>query len=136
MELTMTLIEQTQTDQITLTETAASAVSDLLKKRSLEGYALRVYVAGGGCSGFQYGMALEGNVRDSDLVFEEHGVKIVVDEISINYLNGATIDYVDEIMGSGFKITNPNAVSTCGCGSSFRTSTDTGESGSAGCGCH
>ena len=132
----MTLIEQTQTTQITLTETAASAVSDLLKKRNLEGYALRVYVAGGGCSGFQYGMALEGNIRDTDLVFEEYGVKVVIDEISIDYLNGATIDYVDEIMGSGFKITNPNAVSTCGCGSSFRTSNDSAGSSGGGCGCH
>lgn len=132
----MTLIEQTQTDQITLTEAAASAVSDLLQKRSLEGYALRVYVAGGGCSGFQYGMALEGNVRDTDHVFEEHGIKVVIDEISIDYLNGATIDYVDEVMGSGFKITNPNAVSTCGCGSSFRTTNDSAGSGGGSCGCH
>lgn len=133
----MAMIDQTQTDQITLTVPAASAVIDLLKKRELEGYALRVYVAGGGCSGFQYGMALEGNIRDTDMVYEEHGVKVVVDEISIQYLNGATIDYVDEIMGSGFKIHNPNAVSTCGCGNSFRTSGSSESSGEeGGCNCH
>lgn len=131
----MTLIEQTQTDQITLTSPAAAAVQDLLQKRNLEGYALRVYVAGGGCSGFQYGMALEGNIRETDHIFEQHGVKLVVDEMSIEYLHGATIDYVDEIMGSGFKIQNPNALSTCGCGNSFRTSGDSSPSSGGGCNC-
>jgi len=130
----MVLLEQTQTDQITLTAAAADAVRELLAKRNLEGYALRVFVSGGGCSGFQYGMALEGNVRENDLAIDQHGVKVVVDEISINYLAGATIDYMDELMGSGFKIENPNAVSSCGCGSSFRTKDEQGSG--AGCGCH
>ncbi|MEJ2262612.1 MAG: iron-sulfur cluster insertion protein ErpA [Anaerolineales bacterium] len=132
------LLDPTQTDQITLTSAAAGAVRELLAKRNLEGYALRVFVSGGGCSGYQYGMALEGNVRDSDLVFEQHDVKLVVDEISINYLRGSTVDYVDEIMGSGFKIDNPNAVSSCGCGSSFRTKEDADASydSGGGCGCH
>jgi iron-sulfur cluster assembly protein len=124
------------TAQINLTPAAANAVQELLAKRNLEGYALRVFVSGGGCSGFQYGMALEDNIRDTDLVSEQHGVKLVVDEISINYLAGAEVDYVDEIMGSGFKITNPNAVATCGCGSSFRTKDDQAHSGEGGCGCH
>ncbi|HLE92509.1 MAG TPA: iron-sulfur cluster insertion protein ErpA [Anaerolineales bacterium] len=133
----MVLLEQTQTDQITLTAAAADAVRELLAKRNLEGYALRVFVSGGGCSGFQYGMALEGNVRENDLAIDQNGVKVVVDEISINYLAGATIDYVDELMGSGFKIENPNAVSSCGCGSSFRTKDDQeSTSTGAGCGCH
>jgi iron-sulfur cluster assembly accessory protein len=131
------LINDTDTRQITLTSSAANAVRELLEKRDLEGYALRVFVSGGGCSGFQYGMALENNFRESDLVFEQHGVKVVVDEISIDYLHGASVDYVDEIMGSGFKIENPNAVASCGCGSSFRTkeSADS-ESSGGGCGCH
>ena len=130
------LLEQTQTNQINLTQAAAEAVRDLLAKRNLEDYALRVFVQGGGCSGFQYGMALDNNFREEDAVFENHGIKVIIDEVSINYLNGATIDYVDELMGSGFKIENPNAVSACGCGSSFRTkdSAETAESG--GCGCH
>jgi len=131
----MVLLEQTETAQITLTASAADAVRELLTKRNLEGYALRVFVSGGGCSGFQYGMALEGNVRENDLTFDQYGVKVVVDEISINYLAGATIDYLDELMGSGFKIENPNAVSSCGCGSSFRTKDDQGSAASA-CGCH
>lgn len=132
------LLDQTQTDQITLTSAAAGAVRELLAKRNLEGYALRVFVSGGGCSGYQYGMALEGNVRDSDLVYEQHDVKLVVDEISINYLRGCTVDYVDEIMGSGFKIDNPNAVASCGCGSSFRTKeeADASYDSGGGCGCH
>lgn len=132
----MDLLEQTQTAQLNLTTSAAQAVEELLAKRDLEGYALRVFVSGGGCSGFQYGMALEDNIRETDLVTEQHGVKIVVDEISINYLTGATVDYVDEVMGSGFKIENPNAVASCGCGSSFRTSEDTGHAhSSGGCSC-
>jgi len=131
------LLEQTQTSQINLTSAAAQAVRELFEKRNLEGYALRVFVSGGGCSGFQYGMALEGNIRENDLVSEQHGVTVVIDEISVNYLSGATVDYIDEVMGSGFKIENPNAVSTCGCGSSFRTKNDEGYSDSSGgCGCH
>ncbi len=124
------VLEQTQTDQVTLTESAAAAVQDLFAKRNLQGYALRVFVSGGGCSGFQYGMALEGNVREQDIVTEQHGVKVVVDEVSIGYLHGATVDYINEATGSGFKIQNPNALASCGCGSS-RSS---GEGG--GCGCH
>jgi iron-sulfur cluster assembly protein len=129
------LADQTQTEIITLTPSAIQAVQDLLHKRNLEGYALRVFVSGGGCSGFQYGMALEGNVRPEDLSCEFEGVQVVVDEISINYLRGATVDYVDGVMGSGFKIENPNAISSCGCGSSFRTKDDSGaQGGCSGCG--
>jgi iron-sulfur cluster assembly protein len=134
----MVLVEDTQIDEaVVLTAAAATAVQDLLAKRNLEGYALRVFVSGGGCSGFQYGMALENNIRETDLLLEQHGVKLVVDEVSINYLAGATVDFVDEIMGSGFKIENPNAVATCGCGSSFRTKDDPEASGhDGGCSCH
>lgn len=134
------LAENTQIDNVNLTPTAVQAVRELMAKRSLEGYALRVFISGGGCSGFQYGMALEGNVRDNDLSFDYDGVKVVIDEISMDYLRGATVDYVEDIMGSGFKIENPNAVSSCGCGSSFRTK-DSAESEAeegcgSGCGCH
>ena len=113
--------EQTQLNEIILTPAAGQAIIDLMTKRNLEGYGLRVFVSGGGCSGFQYGMALENRIRDEDFVFDSRQVKLIVDEISINYLRGATVDYVDDLMGGGFKIENPNAVSTCGCGSSFRT---------------
>ena len=98
------LADQTQTDLITLTPTAVQAVRDLLQKRELDGYALRVFVSGGGCSGLQYGMALEGNIREQDTSCEIDGVKVVVDEVSIDYLRGATVDYIEDVMGSGFKI--------------------------------
>jgi iron-sulfur cluster assembly accessory protein len=130
-------LHEIQTEQVTLTEAGAEAVKEMLAKRELEGYALRVFVSGGGCSGFQYGMALEAETRDSDLVFEQHGVNVVVDEVSITYLKGANIDYVEDVMGSGFKIDNPNAVSSCGCGSSFRTEEGgpEGQTGHGGCSC-
>jgi iron-sulfur cluster assembly protein len=123
------LLNETQTSAIQITPAAANAVQELLEKKELKDHALRVFVSGGGCSGFQYGMALENKILDNDLVFVQNGVKVVIDEISINYLQGASIDYVDEIMGSGFKIENPNAVSSCGCGSSFRTKEEAGNGG-------
>jgi iron-sulfur cluster assembly protein len=110
-----------QAPELTVTPAAAEAVRGLLTQRNLEGHALRVFVQGGGCSGFQYGMALEPNVRETDMVLEQHGVRVVVDEVSIGYLRGANIDYVNDVMASGFKIDNPNATSACGCGHSFRT---------------
>ena len=129
------LPEQTQTELITLTPAAADAVRGLLEKRNLEGYALRVFISGGGCSGFQYGMALEANIRENDLLAEFNGVKVVVDEVSIEYLRGASVDYVEDVMGSGFKIENPNAISSCGCGSSFRAKDGgTGGGGCSSCG--
>jgi iron-sulfur cluster assembly protein len=127
----MDIIENSQV--IELTPSAAQAVKDLMAKKNLEGYALRVFIQGGGCSGFQYGMALDNRILENDTAVEFHGIKVLVDEMSINYLRGATVDYVDEMMGSGFKITNPNALSTCGCGQSFRTSSG-GQESSGGCG--
>ncbi|MBT3389499.1 MAG: iron-sulfur cluster insertion protein ErpA [Chloroflexi bacterium] len=131
----MVLADATKLDVVSISSMAADAVRDLLAKRELEGYALRVFVQGGGCSGFQYGMALENNFREEDTVVESNGVSVVIDEVSIQYLRGAQIDYVDDVMGSGFKIENPNAVSSCGCGSSFRTEGDqASDSGAGGCG--
>lgn len=132
----MTLLEQAETNTLTITKTAAKAVNDLLEKRELSSdeYALRLFVSGGGCSGFQYGMALEGQVRETDYEFEENGVRLVVDEVSFDYLRGSSVDYVDDIMGSGFKIDNPNAVASCGCGSSFRTSGSGAPASGGGCG--
>lgn len=124
-----------QTEIITLTPAAVQAVRELLEERDLEGYALRVFVSGGGCSGLQYGMALEANIREQDLSWENDGVKVVVDEISINYLYGASIDYVEDAMGSGFKIENPNAIASCGCGTSSSADPDTNATGAAGSAC-
>ena len=128
----MVLAEGTDVKTLDLTAAAAAAVQDLLKKRELVDYALRVYVQGGGCSGFQYGMALENNIREQDTVIEEHGVKVVIDEVSIGYMQGASIDYVEDVMGSGFKIDNPNAMASCGCGNSFETKDGGGDPSSCG----
>ena len=120
---------------IVLTSGAVARVQRLLEERQLSGHALRVFISGGGCSGLQYGMALEGQPRETDLRFGFGGVDVVVDPVSMDYLAGATIDYVDDLMGGGFKIENPNAVASCGCGHSFRTSRDGAASGDS-CGCH
>jgi len=129
------VLDQTQTQQVTITKNAANAVEQLLEQRELSGYALRVFVSGSGCSGYQYGMALENNFRDSDLLINSEGIQVVVDEVSINYLNGATIDYVEDVMGSGFKIENPNAISSCGCGQSFESGSNPNSSGGGCSGC-
>jgi iron-sulfur cluster assembly protein len=112
---------ETQKATITLTEKAASAVQDMLAERELEGYALRVFVSnsGCGCSGPQYGMALEANQNPNDSITHHHGVDLIVDDVSAAYLEGATIDYIEDQTGVGFKIETPNPVSgSCGCGSS------------------
>ena len=106
---------------INVTETAAEKISELLNEESKVGAGLRVFVQGGGCSGFQYGLMIDEGEGDaeSDQVFEVQGVRLFVDPISLCYLKGAEVDFVDNNMGGGFTIKNPNAKSTCGCGSSF-----------------
>src|SRR5207253_5486992 len=105
---------------INVSETAAVKISELLTEENKTGSGLRVFVQGGGCSGFQYGLMIEENGQGAgDQVFESNGVKLFVDPISIRYLTGAEVDFVDTITGGGFTIKNPNATSTCGCGQSF-----------------
>ena len=133
----MAAIELTdvQTASIEMTEKAVSRVHSLLQERELHGHALRVFVQGGGCSGFQYGMALEGEPRESDHQFTFENVNVVVDPVSMTYLTGAVIDYIDDVMGGGFQIENPNAVASCGCGHSFRTAGSADPTGAHGGGC-
>ena len=125
---------------LTLSPTAEAKLRQLLAERKLSNYGLRVFVSGGGCSGLQYGMAFEAQARDFDTVVEQNGLSLFIDPTSLMYMSGATIDFVDTLMGGGFKIENPNAASSCGCGHSFRTkdSADTGEGSGcgSGCGCH
>lgn len=133
-------LEQVQTETVYLTDTAATTVRGLLAQKNVPDYGLRVFVAGGGCSGMQYGMALEAEARNYDHVIEHDGVKVFIDPTSMMYLNQATIDYVDSIMGGGFKIENPNAVTSCGCGTSFKGKESsaygaTTASSGSGCGC-
>jgi len=107
---------------VNLTGAAADRVRRLITEKGLDGYGLRLFVGGGGCSGLQYGMAFENEEQEGDFVEDHNGVKIMVDSMSSQYLMGATVDYIDNLMGGGFKIENPNAVSSCGCGHSFKTS--------------
>lgn len=121
---------------ITLTNGAADMVKDLISQQERDDLALRVYVSGGGCSGLQYGMALDENVEEDDQVFESLGVKVVVDALSLRYISGSTVDYVTSGMGGGFKVENPNSTGGCGCGSSFQTEESGGSSGCGSCGSH
>ncbi len=105
---------------ITLTETAAQEIKDIVKKQGLSPQAcLRVGVKGGGCSGFSYVLDLTEDTTDNDEVMQSQGVKVISDRKSYLYLNGTEIDFRDEVMGRGFVFKNPNATHTCGCGSSF-----------------
>jgi len=104
---------------INVTETAAGKIHELLTEENKLGAGLRVFVQGGGCSGFQYGLMIEEGGGVGDQQFESNGVRLFVDPVSVSYLRGAEVDFVDTITGGGFTIKNPNATSTCGCGSSF-----------------
>jgi iron-sulfur cluster assembly accessory protein len=128
-ELDTKTITQIDTPVLTLSTAASDAVKNILTEKKLEGYALRVYVAGGGCgcNGVNFGMALDNNFRDVDTVIEANGVKVIVDEVSIDYLRGASIDFVnDPVRGAGFAVDSPNAQKNehahgeegCGCGGS------------------
>jgi iron-sulfur cluster assembly protein len=104
---------------VKLTERAAVHVLALMREDP-EALALRVAVQGGGCSGLQYALGFDGEPQPGDEVIDQHGVKIVVDRFSLPYLSGAEVDFVDGLMGQGFTVNNPNAVASCGCGSSFK----------------
>jgi iron-sulfur cluster assembly accessory protein len=126
-EIDTKIVPETETSTILLSTAASDAIKNILTERNLEGYALRVYVAGGGCCGVNFGMALDNNIRDVDSTFEVNGVKVVVDEVSIDYLRGASIDFVnDPVRGAGFAVDSPSARShshehgedACACGGS------------------
>lgn len=101
------------------TDSAASKVRELIAEENNEALMLRVFISGGGCSGFQYGFTFDENVDDGDTVVEKGGVKLLIDPMSFMYLTGAEIDYTEGLEGAQFVIRNPNATTTCGCGSSF-----------------
>ena len=119
---------------LTLTANAAEMVKDLISQQDRDDLALRVYVSGGGCSGLQYGMALDENIEADDHLFETSGVKVVVDAMSLRYIGGSVVDYIDTGMGGGFKVENPNSTGGCGCGSSFSTDELGGAASGGGCG--
>src|SRR5438876_8986236 len=132
------MIEQNQdsaveTTFVSMTPAAASKVHELLKQENDPSLALRIFVAGGGCSGLQYGMTLD-EEQEGDTLIALAGVKVLVDEMSLGYIAGSEVDYVDSLMGAGFTVNNPNAVSSCGCGHSFKTAEGGGDARSCGCG--
>jgi len=106
---------------ITLTQPAAEQLSKIMTDKNIADHSLRVFVSGGGCSGLSYGMTFAEGAEMGDQVFEAGGVQVVVDPSSVQYLDGAEIDYIDSLMGGGFRIENPQAVRSCACGSSFQT---------------
>jgi iron-sulfur cluster assembly protein len=110
---------------VTLTDIAAEKVRQFLagQEGPAEEAGLRVGVRGGGCSGFQYSLALD-EQREDDHVFEDHGIRLMVDPASLQYVDGSVVDYTESLMGAGFEVNNPNVVAACGCGSSFRVADD------------
>ena len=114
---------------INLSPIAADKLGKIMDEKGLVNHSLRVFVSGGGCSGLSYGMTFAEAAETDDQIFEANGVKIIVDPGSFPYLDGAEIDYIDSLMGGGFRIENPNAVQSCSCGSSFRTAA--GEKGTS-----
>jgi iron-sulfur cluster assembly accessory protein len=113
-------VTETTTEAITLTDKAAEKIGELLGAQAdAEGQALRVAVRGGGCSGFQYALAFD-RVKDDDNVFEVDGVAVVVDKVSMQFVFGSEVDYIEGLQGAGFQVNNPNVVAACGCGSSFQ----------------
>ncbi len=114
------------TEVLHITEAAAFQIRDMMKQNEEEGSYLRVAVKGGGCTGLSYGMGFEHEVQEGDQSFEQQGIPIIVDKESSLVLNGTKIDFKESLMGGGFTIDNPNAIASCGCGSSFRTATKAG----------
>ena len=104
---------------IVVTENAARQIAALRAQEQTENAFLRIAVSGGGCSGFQYGLSFDDQRNDDDFLFERDGVTVVVDDVSLGLLDGAEVDFVEDLMGASFRINNPNAESSCGCGNSF-----------------
>src|SRR5437660_7475775 len=131
------MIEQNQQSAtetiITMTPTAVEKIRELLTQENDPSLGLRIFVAGGGCSGLQYGMTLD-EAQDGDTIISQDDYSVLVDEMSLSYINGSEVDYVDSLMGAGFTVNNPNAVSSCGCGHSFKTAEGGGEARGCACG--
>jgi iron-sulfur cluster insertion protein len=104
---------------ITVTESAAKRIAFLREQEEVGAANLRIAVSGGGCSGFQYGLSFDDQTNPDDRVFARDGIAVVVDDVSLDLLNGAEVDFVEDLMGASFQIRNPNAASSCGCGNSF-----------------
>jgi iron-sulfur cluster insertion protein len=113
------MTDSIMTNSLIFSDNAAIKVSELIAEEGNDNLKLRVYVSGGGCSGFKYGFTFDEDVNEDDTCIEKSGVTVLIDAMSIQYLNGAEIDYKEDVNGAQFVIRNPNATTTCGCGSSF-----------------
>lgn len=120
---------------ITLTDAAVDKVKGLMAAQEKDSAHLRVFVQGGGCAGFKYGMAFDDSIEETDEIYDFSGLKVLVDEVSSPYLDGAEVDFKDTLEGSGFAITNPNMEASCGCGSSFKQKNAEGAEGGCSSGC-
>lgn len=130
----MEIIEREDT-LLNLTETAAAKIKELMAEEPQgEATVLRVAIQGGGCSGFQYGLGFDRGAIEGDLEFDQYGVRVVVDPFSAPYLRGASVDFINGLQESGFKIENPNAVASCGCGHSFQVADEEAPDAEHGCG--
>lgn len=133
------MLQETDTQLVSLTVNATDAIRNILSERNLDGYALRIYVSGGGCCGAQFNMALDNNIRDNDFTYENDGIKVVVDDASVNYVRGAKIDFVnDPQRGAGFVVDSPTnsggSGGSCGCGSQGHGH-EHAEAGESSCAC-
>lgn len=129
-------MNQVAHESMTFTPAGARKASELLAQQNKQDAAIRVFVKSGGCSGYSYGMAIDEKSLEGDRMFEVEGVRLVVDQASWPLLKGSEIDYVENMMGGGFNVVNPNATSSCGCGHSFRTDGKAAPDGEGASSCH
>lgn len=122
----MSLIVGTS-EQVKITSRALERIKDLLAKEGKPEAGLRLYISGGGCAGMSYGMSIDDTISNDDAVVKSNGIKVIVDKLSLIYLRGSTIDYEETLQTSGFKVDNPNAAASCGCGLSFKATKETVE---------
>lgn len=118
-EIDVDVVKVLEFNMITITDSAIAKIKDLLAEENDPNLKLRTFVQGGGCAGFSYGFSFDEEQNDDDFLIEKEGMKVVIDAMSMQYMTGAEIDYKEDLMGSQFTIKNPNAQTTCGCGSSF-----------------
>ena len=129
-------MDQVLDKSITVTEAAAQKASEMLAANDKMDAAIRVFIKSGGCSGYSYGMAIDDRSLEGDRIFEDRGVRIVIDPKSWPLLEGSEVDYIENMMGGGFSVNNPNATSSCGCGHSFRTDGKQAPDGEGSASCH
>lgn len=133
--MTATTPESVSEKEITISEFGAQKATDILANSGKENAGVRVFIKSGGCSGYQYGMAIDDRELEGDTIVVDRGVKLLVDRMSLELLRGSEVDFVENMMGGGFTVNNPNATSSCGCGHSFRTDGQTAPDGEGSSGC-